>query len=283
MMYRVMFLVLCLAGWPSLAAETPRPSAHDHRIRYVDYNPDEVYKLTAFYGYHIAVVFAPGENVLDTSAGYADAWEVKDHGDYITLAPKELRPETSLLVRTNRRMYSFDLRVKQPTAAPGAQAADPGQMFLVRFKYPDDERQLAELEKARGEIAARIAQQKQARRDLIASLPPKPENRAYMYQGAESIAPYEAWDDGTFTYLRFYAQQDLPVPFVVNDDGTESMANKHFDKDIMVIERTAGQFVLRKGNSVVCIYNQGAATMTPQSDTGATERGAERLIKGGQR
>lgn len=281
MSLKAIILIMILASTHAVAIEVPRPSGQDHRIRYVDYHPDEVYQLTAFYGYHVAVVFAAGETVVDTSAGYADAWKVEDYGNYITLSPKELRPETSMFVRTNRRSYSFDLRAKAPAASPAAQARDPQQMYVVRFKYPDDERQAKLLEQTRASLTERIAEQQQKRRELIASLPPKPEHRNYFYQGADAIAPYEVWDDGTFTRMRFYAQQDMPVPFVINEDGTESIVNKHFDAEgVMVIERTADQFVLRKGKSVVCIYNRNAQRMTPRLDTGTTDLGAERSIRG---
>lgn len=261
------------------ATEVPHPGKIDHRVREVDYNPDQVYELTGFYGYHVTITFQRDEVVEKIAAGYAQAWDINQHGWFITVKPRDLAPHTSLVVTTNRRMYAFDLRAKKPPANnnPTQYALDPQQIFVLRFKYPQEERTLADAARAR--MAAQNLEEER-RLAILAGRPPRPSNRAYFYQGSEAIAPYEAWDDGTFTYFRFYAQQDLPSVFVVNDDGTESIANKHFVEDVMVIQRVARQMRLRKGASAVCVYNENPEFRTPQPVSGASEDGAERVNRG---
>lgn len=286
-MMRRLCVLLLLYGCQGMApaAETPKAGALDHRMRYVDYHADQVYTITAFYGYAVTIVFDRTERVEKLSAGFGDAWEVKNYGHYITVAPKDLLPATNLVVTTDRRMYLFDLRAKAPSSpqASMAYATDVEQIFALRFRYPDDERIARDLNQSRIDAARRLAESnaalETARVAAQALIPAKPKNTAYRYQGAESIAPFEAWDDGTFTYLRFYAEQDLPTPFLVNDDGTESTTNKHFDRDVMVIQRVAKRFVLRKGNAVVCIYNDNPAGFTVQPTSGATAPGAERVLR----
>lgn len=269
----------------SAAAERPVPGRVDHRVRSVDYHAEQVYAITAFFGYHVTIVFARGERVEKISAGYADAWEIKSYGNYITVQPKDSSPATNLVVTTDLRMYVFDLLAKLPTAnvAAASYARDPDQIFALRFKYPDEERAIADQARANAELARRMAEavaaEQATRSTVVAQAPAKPRNSRYTYQGTDAIAPYEAWDDGTFTYLRFFAQQDLPTPFVVNDDGTEGTTNKHFDGDVMVIQRVAKHFVLRKGHSVVCIFNDNPAAHTAQPTSGTTEPGAERGVK----
>jgi type IV secretion system protein VirB9 len=275
-------LCVGIAAWGS---ETPSPGDVDTRIRVVDYDPNQVYQLTGFYGYHIAIFFSPDETVLKTTAGYPDAWDVTTHGDFVTVKPIEKDPATNLLVVTNRRKYSFDLRAKAFSAHPTATyASDSEQIFVLRFRYPADEHAAQDAARSRAELQERLAKARTSEERTalaaLAQLPPQPINRAYFYQGSNALAPYEAWDDGVFTYLKFYAQQDLPSAFIVNEDGTESIANKHFDKDVMVIEATAKRFRLRKGKTVVCVWNEGPDLHTPESNSGATERGAERVLKG---
>jgi len=277
-------LVLCLisVAWGS---ETPPPGPTDGRIREVDYDPNQVYQLTGFYGYEIAIFFSRDEKVEKTTAGYADAWDVTEHGDFVVVKPREKDPDTNLLIVTDRHTYTFDLRSKPPgKRIDGAYAVDPEQIFVLRFRYPDDARAAAEAARARADLQERIAKarsaEERARLVALAQLPQKPVNRAYFYQGSGAIAPYEAWDDGVFTYLRFFAEQDLPSVFVVNEDSTESIANKHFDKDVLVIERVARRFVLRKGKTVACIWNENPDMHTRESTSGSTERGGERLNKG---
>lgn len=281
----MMLLGVALLGL-ARAAEVPRPGPVDHRVRDVNYDPDQVYQITGFFGYHITIAFQRDEVVEKMAAGYADAWDVNSHGWFISVKPREFGPDTSLVVTTNRRMYTFDLRSKMPprNGLPGRYAVDPDQIFVLRFRYPREERAAAEAARLQVEAARQVAQARaedEARRMAsMAGKPARPTNHEYFYQGADAIAPYEAWDDGTFTYFRFYAQQDLPAAFIVNADGTESIANKHFDKDVMVVQRVARQMRLRKGNSVVCVFNENREFRTPQPTSGATDDGAERINRG---
>lgn len=92
---------------------------------------------------------------------------------------------------------------------------------------------------------------------------------------------YEAWDDGTYSYRRSYTQSDLPMPFVIYADGSESTANKHFDKGVMVIERVGRKLMLLKGTSVVCVHNGNPIVLTPQQTSGAAQPGAQRVVRQG--
>jgi type IV secretion system protein VirB9 len=206
---------------------------------------------------------------------------VTNHGSFITVKPRERSPETNFVVVTDRRTYVFDLRAKMPVTGrpPAAYATDVDQVFLLRFRYPQDERLAQDAARASMDAQSSAEAARKRRAGEIAQLPAKPRNTQYFYEGPAALAPYEAWDDGTFTYLRFYAQVDLPTPFVVNEDGSESTANKHFERDVMVIERVARRFVLRKGTTVVCLYNEGPLAQSPQPDTGSTERGGRRVIR----
>ena len=276
-------MILC-AAQAARSSEIPEPGSVDGRIRVVDYDPNQVYRLVGFYGYDIAIFFAPDETVMKTAAGFSDAWDVTVHGNFVTVKPAEKDPDTNLLVVTDRRTYVFDLRARAPGARRAASyAVDPDQIFMLRFRYPAEERAAADAARARAQLQDKLAQahssEERMRLAALAQLPPQPLNRAYYFQGSNDLAPYEAWDDGVFTYLRFYAQQDLPAAFVVNEDNSEGVVNKHFDGDLMVIERTGKRFRLRKGQTVVCLWNEGPQLHTPASTSGATERGAERELR----
>ena len=110
----------------------------------------------------------------------------------------------------------------------------------------------------------------------------KPKHWNYTYMGAEAIKPYEVWDDGTFTYFKFYAQQDLPAFFVVNDDSSESVVNKGVERDgdTVVVQRVGKEFRLRMGNSVVCIYNENPTVFSPTVPTQTSSGQVQRVIKG---
>ena len=210
-------LVLAALGFLSLqalGATIPSPGNVDARVRDVNFNPNEVYKITAFYGYDVTLMFNRDEHVMTLTAGYADAWEVSNHGYFVTLKPKDKAPDTDFVVITDRHTYVFDLRAQAPLTqeTDSEYATDSRQIYLLRFHYPDDDRVVAEAEKANELMAQETAERRAAERErkaaAIAKMPAPPHNTAYFYEGEDGIAPYEAWDNGTFTYLRFYAQRD---------------------------------------------------------------------------
>ena len=246
----------------------------DPRIRTVDYVEGQVNKITGFFGFHTLVMFGPDERI-EKIGGFDKGWNVENLGNKVLISPKVEDADSNLTVVTNRRVYFFDLSVKRfPAPAYRSQAQDDDQTYALRFRYPDDE--------ARAAAALRASQIEQRReREARLARANKPKNWNYTYMGSEALRPYQAWDDGTFTYFKFYAQQDLPAFFVVNDDGTESIVNKLMepDGDTVVIQRVALQFMLRMGESVLAIYNENPALYTPSTGTHSTTPNMRRVLR----
>jgi type IV secretion system protein VirB9 len=265
---------LCAAVVVAYAAEAPRAGALDFRVRTADYAEGQVYKITGFFGYHALVMFGADEKI-EKVGGFEKGWQIEDLGNKVLIQPKIDDADSNLTVVTNRRVYFFDLSVKPFPKKYRSQASEPEQTYGLRFRYPADEARAA------AALAASLsAEQKLA--DARKAGDNKPRFTEYTYMGSEAIRPYEVWDDGTFTYFKFYAQQDMPTFFVVNDDETESVVNKFvkYDGDTVVVQRVAKQFVLRMGNSVVCIYNENAPVFTPSSGTNTTSDHLQRIVKG---
>ena len=263
---------------PGQAAEVPPPGTLDFRVRQVVYNEGQVYRLTGFFGFHAIVLFGSDEHVEKVS-GYDTGWTVESLGNKVLISPKEPEADSNLTVVTNRRVYFFDLTVK-PFPADGkyrSQAEDFEQTYGLRFRYPDDEARIAAAQAEARRLEQRL-------RDAQVTVQAKPKHWNYTWMGADAIRPYEVWDDGTFTYFKFYAQQDLPSFFVVNADGTESIVNKGMERDgdTVVVQRVGTQFRLRMGNSVTCIYNENGLVFTPSSPTKTTSERVQRVIRGDQ-
>lgn len=279
-MIRHLAIALILVGSAATcyAVETPPPGTSDYRIRTADFHDGQVYKITGFFGFHAIVIFGRDERI-EKVGGFEKGWTINSLGDKILVTPKVSDADSNLTVVTNRRVYFFDLSVKPfPTGKYRSQAHDAEQIYGLRFRYPEDEARAAMLE-----AQAALAERKLTEAMNAAST--KPRNLNYTYMGAETIRPYSVWDDGTFTYFKFYAQQDLPAFFVVNDDGSESVVNKSMepDGDTLVVQRVGKQFVLRMGNSVVCIYNESQTIYTPSSGTETSSDRVQRVIKEGVR
>lgn len=274
-MKRLLLVAALCAALGVQAAEVPRPGALDFRVRTTDYNEGQVYRITGFFGFHALVMLGKDEKIEKIGA-FDKGWKIDDLGNKVLISPKVDDADSNLTVVTNRRVYLFDLSVKPfPKGKYRSQADDAEQTYALRFRYPEDE--------ARAAAARAEAERAERRlRDATNAASKKPRNYNYTYMGSDAIRPYEVWDDGTFTYFKFYAQQDLPSVFVVNDDGTESVVNKGMERDgdTLVVQRVGKQFVLRMGNSVTCIYNESPTVFTPSSGTETSSDQVQRVIKG---
>ncbi|MGH1453399.1 MAG: P-type conjugative transfer protein VirB9 [Paracoccaceae bacterium] len=277
------WLILATLGHQTaIAAEVPSPGKTDHRIRHVNYDAHQVYRVTGYFGYALTLMFDRGERIHDVVMGDPEAWDVVPRGHVLSIKPKAEDPHTSMLVLTDKREYVFDVRAKPPRRTPAGQAMDRDQAFLVRFGYPerDAARQAAaEAQQAAYESANRIEQARlEAERQVVANMPAKPINRNYQATGESELIPIEAWDDGTFTYLRFSAQQGVPAIYSLSIDGQEIIAPKHAEGDVVVIQRVSRKLVLRRGQAVACLFNEGPVLRTAQPTSGSSDRAGARLL-----
>jgi len=279
-------IALALHSTASIAVDMPQSSKFDNRIQHVDYNAGDVVVVRTVPGISTRVVFSPSENVLDIASGFTQGWNFQERENVLYIKPQSIKGEngqpsmppeagkwnTNLLVKTNLRLYDFDLQLL-PGSNSGAPATNQRISYRVEFRYPEDE-----AEKAKKALEAQAAKVK-----LDAKTAPR--NWNYSMQvgpDSEGIAPTLAYDDGRFTYLKFPNNRDFPAVFLVAADKTESLVNTHVDKDVMVIQRVASELVLRLGNSVVGIYNDSYDIDGVPANDGTTVPGVKRVIITGE-
>jgi type IV secretion system protein VirB9 len=58
--------------------------------------------------------------------------------------------------------------------------------------------------------------------------------------------------------LRYPGHADIPSIFAVDVDGTETIVPYDVREDFVVIHAVYRQLRLRRGNMVLCVYNEGA-------------------------
>jgi type IV secretion system protein VirB9 len=260
-------LVLCavLLPLPALAIQPTYPAEGDSRIRYVDYDAANVVKIVAKYGRQTFVKFANDERIEDLGGGDTAAWEigVAQRPNSFFIKPKDRSPNTNITVITNKRFYNFELQLYTGRAQ---------NMYMVLFRYPSEEA------KARSAADSRKRTEKLLKNGSAGLA----QNRNYMMQGSDSIAPIEAWDDGQFTHLRFAPRADFPAVYYVAEDGTETLANNHPEDDgaVIVVHRVAKKLVLRKGNLVTCIFNESFEPVGIKPPTNTKSPAVERVIRG---
>ncbi|OYY69334.1 MAG: hypothetical protein B7Y44_06695 [Sphingomonadales bacterium 28-55-16] len=229
-------------GVPATAASQVAPN-----IRYVDYSPDAVIRLTGHTGYQMMLEFEPGETIETVGIGDSSGWQVTPNGagTIMFLKPIGLPPVTNLSIITNQRRYNLELVAKAGLRVPQSQIT-----YAVRFRYP---------EKA-GAVGPMIAA------PYLIATASELWNRAYSFDGAKANVPEQVFDDGKATYFRFAAGSSTPAIFSVTPDQGESIVNFAMRGPYIVVEQIAPQFVLRDGKAVTIIFNDAYTTLTPGAD-----------------
>lgn len=257
-------LALLLAIGAAQAETIPAPGAVDSRIRTVAYNPEDVIELRGYVGYSLHLQWAEGEKFIGLTSGYNAAVAFDDEGNHLFIKPIRPSFSTNLTVLTDRRTYNFEY-----TAAEAPAKGRPKEMiYSLRFTYPQDEAKAA---------AARVeAARTEARLAAPSALP---RNSDYWFCGAPSLRPESAWDDGAQTHLQFPAGAEFPALFAQGEDGSESLVNFNVNGADVVIHRTAGRFVLRRGALVGCVINKAFGSNSARLPGHAIAAGVERAIK----
>lgn len=253
--------VLALAG-PTLGQETP-----DARMREIVYAPGEVYRVAGAFRTATQIVFSPEETIRHAAIGDSVAWEVAAEGSVLFLKPRERHQSTNLLVVTDRagqaRHYAFELVARDPGGRTSI-------AYQIRFLYPDDEQ-------AR---AADLAEQRLVSLELQQGAIQGPRNLAYSVQGDVRLQPSEVSDNGRFTVLRFPGAQSIPAIFEVGEDGGERLIPYDVRGEFVVIHGTARGLRLRRGASVLCIFNDAWNPRGVATSGGTASPTVERELTG---
>lgn len=249
-MTRISVAVLLLVATfssPAVAERSPLPLPADSRLRTVPFEKDNVVTIWGTRGVSTIIVLGDDEKIATVALGDTIGWQaVPDQSkQFLFIKPLEPGAVTNMtVVTTRKRIYSFILRTSS--------GHDRRVVFKVRFTYPDDEADARLLEKAR-ELAA-FPNKRNAECSAI-------RNFDYSYKGEANVKPENVFDDGTKTYFRFSG--DVPGIFLVNPDRSETLINYRREGEMIVVDRTAGQWTMRNGHATACVFNMRAAAEPP--------------------
>ena len=225
---------------PALAEIVPQAGPGDPRITVARYEPDQGYRLRGIVGYQIDIEFAPGERFVGLGSGDVAGLAFSGVRNHLFLKPKATDVATNITVLTNRRTYQFAYTVEKTQSG----LRPRGPIYVLEFQYPPRRHDV-------GAAARRLD------RTLRSGVAGAVRNTDYWYCGDPSLEPTAAWDDGVHTHLRFPAHAPMPAIFVGNDDGSESLLNFSIDRGVVILDRIARRFVLRRGRLSGCIVNEG--------------------------
>lgn len=258
-MKHLLMMAVCLVGTPTMA---------DSRISTKPYDSNHVYDVFTQVGRATLIQLEADETVSMSpnsllGMGDALAWQLGVRGNNISLKPKEKRQDTNLVVVTNKRTYSFDLRNVPKNAPP---------TYILRFFYADTE------------AAKQLAEAKRVDLVAVAKATKVELNTEYFWRGDNVLLrPTAAWDDGRFTRLVYDHAGELPVFFKVMPDGSEALINSNIDpveKNTVVLQEVVRKARARLGDEVIEIVN--LSYKVPKfNTTGAGMPGEVRVEKGG--
>jgi type IV secretion system protein VirB9 len=234
--------------WSLLSASVQAGS--DPRIRVEEYRNDSVFDIYATVGRATLIQLEADESLGSSDqsvlgVGDAEAWNIGVRGNNIVLKPRASLPRTNIVIVTNKRTYSFDLKIAPKNVHP---------TYILRFKYPESEALQIQAALEAEAVKLKLLDDLKEKNTFEFKL-----NTEYSWRGqADWLVPTMAYDNGLFTYLIYDTGRSLPVLYKVNPDGNESLLNTSIDPDdrsIIRIHEVLGVVRARLDNNVIEIKN----------------------------
>jgi len=251
---------LCAAAGPAWSLDQTQASTKDKRVRFADYDSEEVYQVNTSLGVATHIQLNDDEDYVTHAFGDSAAYAFQPVGKHLLLKPKVDQADTNLNYITTKRNYTFLLKY--------AKERKGGDVYRIVMRYPDADRA-----KSAEQEQKELVQQELGNSDLAVNW------QSYTMSGDVAIGPEAAWDDGAQTSLRFAPGQDLPSVYFVDADGQEVVSNRHMDGErTIVLHRVASRWHLRLGNKVVAVYNEAPLGARPLP-TGTISPSVERVLR----
>lgn len=228
-MKKMIVLITCISvvyGVTTFASSVPRSVSADHRVKLVQYDPNNIVILKGHYGYQTQITFSEGEHVQNVSLGDSLAWQAVPVGNYLFIKPMA-SSKTNMTVLTNLNSYNFQLDSESQESVP---------TYKLQFLYTPDITNQSNLDIPNGE---------------------KGNNYSYSFTGSKKLIPLEAFDKNNFTYLKFSngGASVLPAVYKVDEKGNESLVNYHMQQGYMILHTVGKQYTLRHDDEVTSLYN----------------------------
>lgn len=305
-----------LAPAPGIrAAELPRPSAEDPRVRLVSYAPNQVTVIKVRRGTVTRITLAADEQIDVAVTGLSarcdkdeDEWCIRadQGGNQIFVRPKDSARHNNMELRTHlsrgARDYSLEFEVLPDTTGEGRAGKTAGPsgadaFYRVAFEYPvaragspsgaaaATAQVLAALEalgkNGAGDVTDQIPDTMPAA-ERLGLQAPAVRNAQYTMQvleKGEDAAPSLVFDDGRFTYFEFLGAREIPAIFAYGSDDTPTRVNWHMQGHFVVAERTARKFTLRLGDAVTGVFNEAFDPVGVDTPTGTVSVAVRRQTK----
>jgi len=237
-----------------LAGQNPVSVAQDHRVKIVPYDQNNIVQLKCHYDLQTMIEYASHERILSYNSGQSTSWDITHSPSrpyLLKIRPLAKSADTNLTVVTDKRIYLYELKAREQWNMRSKDIT-----FIVRYRYPNEIRKVMEgraLAALKQEENEEQQQRANASKKDASKINPSELNMEYSFGGDKSIAPITVFDDGTFTYFKFDKNSDIPAIYLVDDDRSESMVNRHMEGPYMVVEQLGDRFTLRSGKHTTTV------------------------------
>lgn len=273
-------MLFVMASYVSVADAYVLPQKIDDNphIQTVNYDDRNVFKFYSAVGIVTTLEFDKQEKIINYAMGDSDAWNVSYSDNILVLKPAAKKGSTNLTVYTEKSKYFFwvqQLNSNSNRVPYLLKIRSKNQQIITKGQKTPE---MLAFEKREAEIEARRVEVERIRVDLENSKNEGVINRDYWVVGHKSLDPVAAEDNGVLTRLTFSADQALPVAFVLEEDGVESIVDSHMEGDTMVLHRVAKKIILRRGNLVAGITNKNHRKNAMSSPTGTVSNKVDRVV-----
>ena len=93
------------------------------------------------------------------------------------------------------------------------------------------------------------------------------------------LEPTEVSDNGRQTAFRFPGNMRIPTIYTLAPDGSETIVPYTIINELAVVQTTARQFVLRDGQEVISVLNQGFDPIGRNAGTGTGTPDLARTVR----
>ena len=258
----LLVILVATAGLRARGMDDPRRSPYDPRVRFVDYNPNDVVQVDTVIGIATHMVLEQGERYVIHAFGDSEAWSFNHTDNHLFIKPKADQAQTNLIVVTDRRSYCFRLRYSHTRLASA--------VYQLEFRYPDSEASRT------GEAARQEALEQGFGLERAGY------NLQYTMSGDVDIAPVNAWDNKEFTFFKFPGNRDIPAIYMVDPAGEESIVNRHTvgeANDVVVLHKVNARWVMRLGDRALAVFNERFSPDGVANTSGTSSAAVKRVIR----
>lgn len=252
--------LLLASAFAALPLQAPT-QAKDPRLVERLYDADTVVRVQGRVNVQSTIRFGDDETIENVAVGDSQSWQVTPNRRANLLFVKPLAPRaaTNMTVVTSKNTYLFDL-----VASPNHRSP----LYILTFTYPEEEVPEEDIIRAATPEEMPNAIELAAASDDLAVIDPALVNRQWAKVGVAGLYPSEVYDNGKATFLAWPRDANMPAILIKDADGTEGPVNFAVRGDVIVVDGVPREIVLRSGEDVAMLVNQGPLRPANAAGTG---------------